>query len=148
MLGRMKGGAMEDGEGVRGAERLVAFASEDEHLTAPGVRNPRDGDRNGVRRPPITTGPEPPGGTRSPSIRGGKATRLVQGDRRWQRTSIAGGRGLSGGGCARCRLPIHRRKLRRHRLGGLFAAAVSSGSEEDGHLTAKSSSLEHPLPDP
>jgi len=85
---------MEDGEGVRGAERLVAFASEDEHLTAPGVRNPRDGDRNGVRRPPITTGPEPPGGTRSPSIRGGKATRLVQGDRRWQRTSIAGGRGF------------------------------------------------------
>ena len=82
MLGRTKGGAMEDAESVRGAERLVAFASEDEHLTAPGVRNPRDGDRNGVRRPPITTGPEPPGGTRLLSIRGGKAARLGRGDRR------------------------------------------------------------------
>ena len=57
MLGRTKGGAMEDAGGVRGAERSVAFASEDEQSTAPGVRNPRDGDRNGVRRPPITTGP-------------------------------------------------------------------------------------------
>ena len=63
---------MEDAASVRGAERLVAFASEDEHLTAPGVRNPRDGDRNGVRRPPITTGPEPPGGRARLPFGGGK----------------------------------------------------------------------------
>jgi hypothetical protein len=60
-----------------------------------------------------------------------------------------GGKGTFGWrGCARCRLPVHRRKLRRHRLGGLFAAAVSSGSGRARHLTAKSSSSEHRLPDP